>query len=115
VRRGPHIDASVGHVSAAAPRIATIGVYGFDLDGFLDALRRADVHELIDVRQRRGVRGRDYSWANSERLQAALGECSACRGLGLCTPTTPADLTSMRIPGAVIERVCTPAGEAAAR
>jgi uncharacterized protein (DUF488 family) len=60
-------------VSAAAPRIATIGVYGFDLDGFLDALRRADVHELIDVRQRRGVRGRDYSWANSKRLQAALG------------------------------------------
>ena len=67
------VDSRVGHVSAAAPRVATIGVYGFDLDGFLDALRRADVHELIDVRQRRGVRGSDYSWANSKRMQAALG------------------------------------------
>jgi hypothetical protein len=48
-------------VNAEAPRVATIGVYGFDLDGFLDALRRAGVGELIDVRQRRGVRGRDYA------------------------------------------------------
>jgi uncharacterized protein (DUF488 family) len=66
------VDAAGGDVSAGAPRVATIGVYGFDLDGFLDALRRADVGELIDVRQRRGVRGRDYAWANSERLQGAL-------------------------------------------
>ena len=64
--------AAGGNVSAGAPRVATIGVYGFDLDGFLDALRRAGVGELIDVRQRRGVRGRDYAWANSERLQRAL-------------------------------------------
>jgi uncharacterized protein (DUF488 family) len=28
---------------------------------------------LLDVRQRRGVRGREYAWANSLRLQAALG------------------------------------------
>ena len=28
----------------------------------------------MDVRQRRGVRGRDYAWANSARLQAALAE-----------------------------------------
>jgi len=27
---------------------------------------------LLDVRQRRGVRGSDYAWANSVRLQAAL-------------------------------------------
>jgi uncharacterized protein (DUF488 family) len=31
---------------------------------------------LIDVRQRRGVRGRDYAWANSLRLQAALADAS---------------------------------------
>ena len=29
---------------------------------------------LIDVRQRRGVRGSEYAWANSRRLQAALAE-----------------------------------------
>jgi uncharacterized protein (DUF488 family) len=58
------------------PAIATIGVYGFDADGFLSALRRADVGLLLDVRQRRGVRGREYAWANSKRLQAALADAS---------------------------------------
>ncbi|MGD9735557.1 MAG: DUF488 family protein [Solirubrobacterales bacterium] len=55
-----------------AARIATIGVYGFDADGFLGALRGAGVEVLVDVRQRRGVRGREYAWANAQRLQAAL-------------------------------------------
>jgi uncharacterized protein (DUF488 family) len=55
-------------------RVATIGVYGFDASSFLDALRSADVRLLVDVRQRRGVRGREYAWANSLRLQAALAE-----------------------------------------
>lgn len=54
--------------------VATIGVYGFDLSGFLAALRGADVALLLDVRQRRGVRGREYAWANSQRLQQALGD-----------------------------------------
>jgi uncharacterized protein (DUF488 family) len=53
-------------------RLATIGVYGFDVSSFLAALRGADVGLLLDVRQRRGVRGREYAWANSLRLQAAL-------------------------------------------
>ncbi|MEU6894888.1 DUF488 domain-containing protein [Streptomyces sp. NPDC046557] len=52
--------------------LATIGVYGFDGDSFLERLRQANVRLLIDVRQRRGVRGPDYAWANSRRLQAAL-------------------------------------------
>ena len=56
------------------PSIATIGVYGATLDAFLDALREADVRQLLDVRQRRGVRGSEYSWANSARLQRALAE-----------------------------------------
>jgi uncharacterized protein (DUF488 family) len=30
------------------------------------------VRQLLDVRQRRGVRGREYAWANARRLQAAL-------------------------------------------
>ena len=52
--------------------MVTIGVYGWELDRFLDALARADVRLLIDVRQRRGVRGAEYAWANATRLQAAL-------------------------------------------
>ncbi|HEY1285363.1 MAG TPA: DUF488 domain-containing protein [Solirubrobacterales bacterium] len=55
-------------------RIATIGVYGFDLPGFLAALDGAAVTTVVDVRQRRGVRGPEYAWANSRRLQAALAE-----------------------------------------
>jgi uncharacterized protein (DUF488 family) len=52
--------------------VATIGVYGFSGDAFLDALRKNDVRLILDVRQRRGVRGPQYAWANSRRLQAAL-------------------------------------------
>jgi uncharacterized protein (DUF488 family) len=55
-------------------RVATIGVYGFSGPSFLDALRDADVRLLVDVRQRRGVRGSEYAWANSRRLQAALAD-----------------------------------------
>ena len=56
------------------PTLATIGVYGWTLEAFLAALRGADVRQLLDVRQRRGVRGSQYAWANSARLQAALDE-----------------------------------------
>jgi uncharacterized protein (DUF488 family) len=55
-------------------RLATIGVYGFTLDAFLATLAEADVRVLLDVRQRRGVRGPEYAWANAKRLQAALDE-----------------------------------------
>ena len=55
-------------------RVVTIGVYGFDGGSFLQRLRQADVRLLLDVRQRRGVRGPDYAWANSGRLQAALAD-----------------------------------------
>ncbi len=54
--------------------IATIGVYGFDRDSFLATLDGAGVDLLLDVRQRRGVRGSEYAWANARRLQAALPE-----------------------------------------
>lgn len=53
-------------------RLLTIGVYGWDLDSFLDALHAAGVRLVLDVRQRRGVRGPQYAWANSLRLQRAL-------------------------------------------
>jgi uncharacterized protein (DUF488 family) len=53
-------------------KIATIGIYGWTLERFLAALRSADVRAVLDVRQRRGVRGPEYAWANSLRVQAAL-------------------------------------------
>ena len=53
-------------------RIATIGVYGFAAGAFLEELAGAGVGLLLDLRQRRGVRGTDYSWANSAQLQRAL-------------------------------------------
>lgn len=56
------------------PTLRTIGVYGFDRETFLAALRGVGVELLLDVRQRRGVRGSEYAWANAQRLQAALEE-----------------------------------------
>ena len=55
-------------------RVATIGVYGWTLEAFLAALREAGVALVVDVRQRRGVRGSEYAWANAARLQASLAE-----------------------------------------
>jgi hypothetical protein len=52
--------------------MTTVGVYGFTAETFLERL--TGVGLLLDLRQRRGVRGPDYSWANSVRLQRALAE-----------------------------------------
>jgi uncharacterized protein (DUF488 family) len=49
-------------------------VYGFTAEAFLGALRDAGVVQLLDVRQRRGVRGSEYAWANARRLQAMLAD-----------------------------------------
>jgi uncharacterized protein (DUF488 family) len=47
------------------------------------------VRLLLDVRQRRGVRGPEYAWANSKRLQAALTEAGIeYRHLPELAPTT---------------------------
>jgi uncharacterized protein (DUF488 family) len=54
--------------------IAMVGVYGFTLQEFLEALRGAGVSRILDVRRRRGVRGSEYAWANARRLVAALEE-----------------------------------------
>jgi uncharacterized protein (DUF488 family) len=56
------------------PAIATTGVYGWTLDAWLAALRAAGVRLVLDVRQRRGVRGSEYAWANAQRLQAVLAD-----------------------------------------
>lgn len=54
--------------------LATIGVYGFDERTFFEALQSADVDTVCDIRRRRGVRGREYAFANSQRLQRRLAE-----------------------------------------
>jgi len=67
------------HVPTPPPTpsaIATIGVYGFAGNSFLERLSAADVRLILDVRQRRGVRGPQYAWANSRRLQDALAATS---------------------------------------
>ncbi len=67
----------------------TIGVYGWSLERFLEALTAAGVRLLLDVRQRRGVRGPEYSWANSLRLQGALEQADvAYRHLRELAPST---------------------------
>jgi uncharacterized protein (DUF488 family) len=69
--------------------IATVGVYHSSLDDFLDTLKRHRVAIVLDVRQRRGVRGREYAWANSLRLQAALEEAGIqYRHIPELAPTT---------------------------
>jgi uncharacterized protein (DUF488 family) len=71
------------------PTVVTIGVYGFDKSSFLAALGDAGVKLLLDVRQRRGVRGSEYAWANSARLQAALADAAiAYRHHKELAPTT---------------------------
>lgn len=56
------------------PTFVTIGVYGFTEAAFFQALQRAGVDTLCDLRWRRGVRGSDYRFANSARLQQRLAE-----------------------------------------
>jgi len=47
-------------------------VYGFDATSFLATLDDAGATRVLDIRQRRGVRGSRYAWANAQRLQALL-------------------------------------------
>jgi len=56
------------------PKIATVGVYDFDAASFIRTLDDASVTQIVDVRQRRGVRGPQYAWANARRLQALLAD-----------------------------------------
>jgi uncharacterized protein (DUF488 family) len=70
-------------------RIATIGVYGFTAGAFVEKLTGGGVGLLLDLRQRRGVRGPDYSWANSARLQRSLAAADvAYRHVKDLAPTT---------------------------
>lgn len=53
-------------------RVFTIGAYGFDSDGFFNTLERAEADIFLDVRQRRGLRGSRYAFANVGRLTREL-------------------------------------------
>lgn len=72
--------------------IVTIGVYGFTAEAFLAKLTGEGVGLLLDLRQRRGVRGPDYSWANSAKLQRAL----AAADIGYRHVTDLAPTTELR-------------------
>ena len=74
------------------PAVATIGIYDFDLASFLGTLESAGVGTVVDVRQRRGVRGPEYAWANAKRLQASLAEA----GLGYVHLKELAPTTELR-------------------
>ena len=55
-------------------KVFTIGAYGWGEEDFVQAIRDAAPDVFVDVRRRRGVRGRAYAWANSTRLQATLAD-----------------------------------------
>jgi uncharacterized protein (DUF488 family) len=54
--------------------VMTIGAYGWNADTFFDALVRKQVRTFYDLRRRRGVRGPEYAFVNSARLQERLRE-----------------------------------------
>lgn len=53
-------------------RLFTIGAYGHSRETFMRGLEGNGVDALIDIRQRRGVRGRKYSFVNATALQDEL-------------------------------------------
>jgi uncharacterized protein (DUF488 family) len=53
-------------------RVLTIGAYGFEPKAFFDELQRTGVDVFLDIRQRRGLRGSRYAFANASRLTAEL-------------------------------------------
>ena len=55
-------------------RFITIGVYGATEENFFQALLDVGVDTFCDIRQRRGVRGAEYAFVNSQRLQKRLAE-----------------------------------------
>jgi uncharacterized protein (DUF488 family) len=54
--------------------VLTIGAHGWGADAFFGALVRERVAVFCDLRRRRGVRGPEYAFANSARLQGRLAE-----------------------------------------
>jgi uncharacterized protein (DUF488 family) len=79
----------VSVVSPGQVKVVTIGIYEFSVASFVAALRASDVQRVLDLRQRRGVRGARYAWANSLRVQATLRDAQiAYAHLRELAPTT---------------------------
>lgn len=55
-------------------KIYTIGVYGSTEQEFFNKLIENRIDTFCDIRQRRGVRGSEYAFVNSNRLQNKLAE-----------------------------------------
>jgi len=55
-------------------KVYTIGVYGSTEDVFFNKLVENQIDTFCDIRQRRGVRGSEYAFVNSSRLQSKLAE-----------------------------------------
>ncbi len=58
------------------PEIYTIGVYGLSEKEFFQKLIDNNIDTFCDIRLRRAVRGSQYAFANSQRLQNKLAELS---------------------------------------
>lgn len=58
------------------PDIYTIGVYGCSEKEFFKKLTDHGIDTFCDIRLRRAVRGSQYAFANSQRLQDKLAELS---------------------------------------
>jgi len=59
-----------------SPKITlyTMGVYGLDAGTFFANLVSAKIDLFCDIRQRRGMRGSQYAFVNSNALQSKLSE-----------------------------------------
>ena len=55
-------------------KLYTIGGYGQTEDSFLNSLKSNDIDLFVDVRQRRGMRGRRYAFLNAKKLEESLVE-----------------------------------------
>ena len=55
-----------------AIKVFTIGVYGFAELEFFQALKEHHINVFIDIRLRRGMRGKKYAFVNSVYLQDTL-------------------------------------------
>lgn len=55
------------------PEIVTIGAFGWTEERFFSALSASGADVFCDLRRRRGVRGSEYAFVNSKRLQSKLG------------------------------------------
>ena len=52
--------------------IFTIGGYRHSQESFFEQLRSNEIDVLVDIRQRRGMRGKTYAFLNSKALQEEL-------------------------------------------